>query len=183
MVERALWEREVASSSLVIPTTSRVRGRPQCQPYGSAIAKTSDAFSIRDRASGRRHHICRDCFGVYSRAYYAEHREAYRRHRRRNIARYRLRNKYFVIDFLATHPCIDCGEPDVAVLEFDHVLGRKRKAVAQLVLDAVSLNCLKAEIAKCVVRCANCHRRKTGSDLRWYKSRPEMSLGARGLTG
>ncbi len=168
-----------------------------CQAYGSppcdhrhmivcrecAIAKPTELFSIRDAASGRRHHICRECFGIYSRAYYASHREEYRLHRRRNIARYRLRNKFFVIDFLASHPCVDCGESDVAVLEFDHVSGRKRKAVAQLVLDAVSLRILQTEIEKCVVRCANCHRRKTGSDLRWYKSRPEMSLGARGLTG
>ncbi len=148
-----------------------------------AVEKPEEAFGFRDAAVGRRHYICRSCFGEYSRAYYARHREAYRAHRRRNIPRYRLRNKAFVIDYLSSHPCVDCGESDIAVLEFDHVLGEKRKAVAQLVLDAVALVALIAEIEKCLIRCANCHRRKTGSDLRWYKSCPEKVTRARGLNG
>jgi hypothetical protein len=29
---------------------------------------------------------------------------------------------------------------------------------------------LKAEIAKCQVRCANCHRRRTAAQFGWWRS-------------
>jgi hypothetical protein len=31
-------------------------------------------------------------------------------------------------------------------------------------------NRILAEIAKCQVRCANCHRRKTARDFKWFKT-------------
>jgi prophage maintenance system killer protein len=47
------------------------------------------------------------------------------------------------------------------VLEFDHVRGNKRSTVMTLVKNGYSLDVIQAEVAKCVVRCANCHKRKT----------------------
>lgn len=75
-------------------------------------------------------------------------------------------------DYLKTHPCIDCGEDDIIVLEFDHrnpdeksftiaSATSKRFVTPQIILD---------EIAKCDVRCANCHRRRTYVQLN-YKTR------------
>jgi hypothetical protein len=63
--------------------------------------------------------------------------------------------------------CVDCGTTDIRVLEFDHVRGVKVAAISNMMRDA-SFDRLKAEIAKCEVRCANCHaivtyRRKGGS--------------------
>lgn len=55
--------------------------------------------------------------------------------------------------------CIDCGyNKHPAALDFDHVRGKKRFEVSKI---KRSLKALKAEIAKCVVRCSNCHRIKT----------------------
>ncbi|MCA9900172.1 MAG: HNH endonuclease [Ardenticatenaceae bacterium] len=62
------------------------------------------------------------------------------------------------------HPCIECGEADPAVLEFDHVRGEKRSEVTKLMRDGYTLKIIQAEIEKCVVLCANCHKRKTYKD-------------------
>jgi hypothetical protein len=66
----------------------------------------------------------------------------------------------FVTNYLAAHPCVDCGEADVVVLDFDHVRGEKVGVVSVLIRKG-SLSAIKAEIEKCEVRCANCHRRVT----------------------
>lgn len=63
--------------------------------------------------------------------------------------------------YLLSHPCVDCGERDPVVLQFDHVIGIKRNAIANLVGNGTSLNSFILEVFKCVSRCANCHQRKT----------------------
>lgn len=71
----------------------------------------------------------------------------------------RIRNREIVEAYLRAHPCVDCGNDDIRVLEFDHVRGEKVAAVSKMALHlTVGLVKLKAEIAKCDIRCANCHR-------------------------
>lgn len=72
-------------------------------------------------------------------------------------------------DYLATHPCVDCGEADIVVLEFDHVRGEKEFNISEAVFQQVSEERLRAEIAKCDVRCANCHRRATAQRAGWRR--------------
>lgn len=57
-------------------------------------------------------------------------------------------------------PCTDCGGifPPPA-MEWDHVRGIKYKAVAAMLLH--SKDKILAEIAKCDLVCANCHRMRT----------------------
>ena len=56
--------------------------------------------------------------------------------------------------------CIDCGySKHAAALDFDHVHGDKLFEVSKAM--GRSLDVIKAEIAKCVVRCSNCHRIRT----------------------
>ena len=80
-------------------------------------------------------------------------------------------NRDFVRGYLAQHPCVDCGEGDPIVLEFDHVRDAKIDSVSALVANPTALNTVVAEIEKCEVRCANCHRRKTVMTHNHYKGR------------
>lgn len=57
------------------------------------------------------------------------------------------------------NPCVDCRENDVLVLQFDHVRGTKSFGIGGS-LGKVTDERLVAEIAKCDVRCANCHQRR-----------------------
>lgn len=68
----------------------------------------------------------------------------------------------YILNYLLAHPCIDCGERDPVVLEFDHRPGEvKRFNLAQSIRKNFSLASIKTEIEKCDVRCANCHIRMT----------------------
>lgn len=84
---------------------------------------------------------------------------------RLSIQEWRIRQKGLlhahILDHFSTHPCVDCGEDDKVVLEFDHVRGTKVANISKLISDSVSLEKMAAEIAKCDVRCCNCHRRAT----------------------
>lgn len=58
--------------------------------------------------------------------------------------------------------CEDCGgEYPAAAMDFDHVRGEKRAAVSQLVRYGYSTTAIQAEIDKCELVCANCHRLRT----------------------
>jgi hypothetical protein len=65
----------------------------------------------------------------------------------------------YLVEFFREHPCIDCGEIDPLVLEFDH-LGDKNFNIAHGLRDR-NWQTVLDEIAKCDVVCANCHRRRT----------------------
>ena len=66
---------------------------------------------------------------------------------------YRQSLRKYAWEYLSTHPCVDCGKSDPAVLEFDHV-GEKNKDVAVIIGQGSSLETLKREIDLCEVRCA-----------------------------
>jgi hypothetical protein len=78
--------------------------------------------------------------------------------RDRDTARQNLRLLY---EYLLAHPCVDCGESDTIVLEFDHVRGEKKHNVADVIRSGRKWQTIIKEIEKCEVRCANCHRRAT----------------------
>ena len=89
----------------------------------------------------------------------------YERRRRLNTEakrRAKIRTRLWLKEYLQAHPCVDCGEHDLRVLEFDHMKPEDKTAgVSRLAGNGASLARVQAEVAKCEVRCANCHRRRT----------------------
>jgi hypothetical protein len=125
-------------------------------------AKPVDQFNWRRKAKGQRDSMCRSCRAAYKQAHYAANRQQYIDNavrRRKHVARERMQ---MVVQHLRSHPCVDCGEDDVMVLEFDHHRGDKLFSIATGVADR-SLAALVNEMAKCEVVCANCHRRRTAT--------------------
>jgi len=78
-------------------------------------------------------------------------------------------NKRRLYAYLSSHPCVDCGEIDIRCLEFDRVRSNKAYNIATLIKNAASWSKIEAEIAKCEVRCANCHRIKTLERGKWWR--------------
>jgi hypothetical protein len=113
--------------------------------------------------------FCRECCKASNKKYYESNKR--KSHDRRNELRKKQRVlcKKLIWDYLEGHPCIDCGETDPVVLEFDHVNGIKSYNICNMRAQGYSLVTLMDEINKCVVRCANCHRRKTAKEQNWWK--------------
>jgi hypothetical protein len=80
------------------------------------------------------------------------------------------RNYELVYNYLLKHPCVDCGEPDPVVLEFDHVRGVKLFNIGMSM--GIARHRIEEEITKCDIRCTNCHLRRTimtSTNDKWYK--------------
>lgn len=105
-----------------------------------------------------------------ARKHYELNKEKIKNRTKLNNAEVLERNKNFVWDYLKTHECVDCGEKDPIVLEFDHKDTLTKKfSICDGVRRKMSLSSLLEEINKCEVRCANCHRRKTATQFNYYK--------------
>lgn len=112
--------------------------------------------------------FCRDCGKRRSRTYYSNNREKHvKKIYKRKLQQIAI-SRVFVLDYFKKHPCVDCGFDKPAALDFDHVRGKKRNLVSALINGGYSLKTIQTEIAKCEVRCANCHRLKTAKDFNWY---------------
>jgi len=130
---------------------------PGCCPAGVTLP-ASDFPRNRARRDGLGS-LCRRCKHETDRRYWRGNadrltplRASQKRVRRDDVRR-------LVTTHLRAHPCVDCGESDPVVLDFDHAQGRKSANVSALAADGYAWPIIAAEIAKCVVRCANCHRR------------------------
>jgi hypothetical protein len=112
---------------------------------------------------------CRECQRTDSKNYYDANRTRMRQQIIAARARRRALLQQFVIEYLTEHPCVDCGEADLIVLDFDHVRGVKEHNISDLIAQEKPLATLQAEITKCDVRCANCHRRRTFRERGSYR--------------
>lgn len=80
-----------------------------------------------------------------------------------NAQKYRQANMERLRNYLMSHPCVDCGEQDIVVLEFDHLPDFEKKfEIGRAVTSTTrSWSLIETEIAKCEVVCCNCHRRRS----------------------
>lgn len=132
--------------------------------------KPIEEFSFRFKEKEIRHVQCRECVRSTIKSHYTENRSYYLTKAQKRNNNYRELINTYIYQYLSQNPCVDCGESDVTVLEFDHRdRMTKIQAVSQLIRSQYPLEKIKEEISKCDVRCANCHRRKTAKEFNWFK--------------
>ncbi len=97
-----------------------------------------------------------------------EDRRAYDRKwsKKNHARRVKMNNKWrdkvllWFTEYKKTLKCAMCPESTTCCLEFHHKDPKKKDlAIAEGVHNGWSIKRLMAEIAKCVVLCANCHRK------------------------
>ncbi|MCW6007191.1 hypothetical protein K1W54_21885 [Micromonospora sp. CPCC 205371] len=76
-------------------------------------------------------------------------------------------NNRRLIEYLRSHPCVDCGETDIVVLDFDH---QRDKTMDINKMRSYAWTRVLAEIEKCEVVCANDHRRRTAAAQGWARA-------------
>jgi len=134
--------------------------------------KEDNEFNFKIKAINLRHKQCKDCTRLFVKNHYNRNKEYYLKKTHNRNFKIRLEVFDYIRQYLLKNPCVDCGESDITVLEFDHN-GRipKFKAVSSVIRHGYPLQKIKEEINKCDVRCANCHRRKTAKEFKWLKSK------------
>ncbi len=111
--------------------------------------------------SGRQLKICTVCFNAHYKSL-CKSEDALRRTAKEASKRARQRKEKVVLEHLQRSPCMDCGENNILVLEFDHRDPRKKLGnVGEMLAKGTSYERLEAEMDKCDVVCANCHRIRT----------------------
>ncbi len=111
---------------------------------------------------------CRECTRLFSKKHYKDNKEYYLKKARKRNEEFTPVLMRLVLDHFKENPCIDCGESDWRLLEFDHI-GDKKHNISEMIRAGYSPETLKKEIDKCEVRCVKCHRIKTIEQFGWYK--------------
>jgi len=119
-----------------------------------------------------------------NREYHARNSEQYAERYRANLFENRVRGaaltaqrrhqRYVLIDSLKSVPCLDCGITfPPCVMDFDHLDGDAKVSNVNRLVGSAPWDVVLAEIAKCALRCACCHRLKS-----WVSrtKRPEAKL-------
>lgn len=115
--------------------------------------KTVSKFGLNVRNCDGLQKYCRDCRKVSD-------KRSYDKRKKSILNTVRARKQKILLwfnEFKSQCRCIDCGNTDPRVLEFHHTRD-KRHHIASMVTQGYSIKSIQAEIAKCNVLCANCHR-------------------------
>lgn len=124
--------------------------------------KINDEFVVRK--NGHLNSWCKECVREGARKSYRENRlKCIKRGTDKN-----LKFRQHIYNYLKKHTCIDCGESNPIVLQFDHRdMIDKKYTISNM--KFMSIDVVDEEIKKCDVRCANCHLKRTAKQLNWYK--------------
>jgi hypothetical protein len=116
-------------------------------------------FAWRRRKRLQRDTFCRACRAAYGREHYEANRDRYIEQARVQKRALQRERTAYLIEYFKGHPCVECGEADPVVLEFDHL--RDKAFAIGPSLSRRSWQSILDEIEKCEVVCANCHRGRT----------------------
>lgn len=145
--------------------TSTDFGAPPGAPFLGFTLVVGATLSVMERLFGVSPYSARmpspsvELNRLYGARYRAKNREALNEKKRLYKADLRARNLAIIREG-KSQPCTDCRQTfHFAAMDFDHIGTDKISNVAHM--TTASVEALLAEIAKCEVVCANCHRIRT----------------------
>lgn len=127
------------------------------------------AIELFSKSSSKRDGLfvwCKPCMALYEKERY---HTGDRKRKEANKLKTLERNRDFIWNYLSEHPCIDCDNTDVRVLQFDHINPSEKVFNVSAMLWGYSQAMIQTEISKCVVRCSNCHIIRTNEQFGYWK--------------
>lgn len=125
------------------------------------VTKSIQEFNKHARKKDGLQPQCKKCSRNQSKKYYKTHTEEHRK----NIATRRVEKynafKSWIETIKLEYGCSLCGEKEPVCLDFHHLFN-KQIEISTLASRQWSWDRVEAEIEKCVVVCANCHRKIHG---------------------
>jgi hypothetical protein len=80
--------------------------------------------------------------------------------KKENDRKRRQRIKSWYLKILDTKYCISCGEKSIECLDWHHLdPSKKTNGVSRMVHDKMPIKTILQEMDKCIIVCANCHRK------------------------
>jgi hypothetical protein len=128
----------------------------------------------KDRSDGLQSH-CRDCNKKRSKKYYSDNKEKHYKIISERKSKVTQQNRQFVYNYVIENGCVDCGENTPECCDFDHVHGDKKANLSHMIHHGYSLSSILKEMSKCVIRCSNCHRKRTAKQFNWYANLKDTS--------
>lgn len=95
---------------------------------------------------------------AYDKAWYHKQSPEWKIRKQERAFNRRRKLQDLITSFKAHRGCLICKEDDPVVLDLHHT-AKKETAIANAIKQGWSIKRIKDEIAKCIVLCANCHRR------------------------
>ena len=129
----------------------------------------------KKRASGVQPY-CRPCQRDYQRENYENVRPSMLENIYENRRKRKTTIRLFLAEYYTANPCVDCGETDITVLDFDHLL-EKNFGINKAISDVIPIERIKAELEHGEVRCSNCHRKITAERTRNWRWRYQNGFG------
>jgi hypothetical protein len=143
-----------------------------CTACGNVLPGTREHFRPRSQvAGGGLESTCRTCARERARAY--EHAKRIRGiHKNPSPTKTRIRAR--INEIKLERGCADCGyRAHPAALDFDHLPGSEKRHPVAWLISRNRLEDALAEIEKCEVVCANCHRVRTATRQQYTGRKPK----------
>jgi hypothetical protein len=116
---------------------------------------TPENTFIRNRHPHKNAKVCRTCQRIWA---------------KKAKTKMMPKRKSWYYDILLNSFCLDCGESRPATLQWDHRdPSLKEFGISDAIRQGHSKKRILEEMAKCDVRCANCHAIRTAEQQGWYK--------------
>jgi len=119
------------------------------------IEKDDVEFAFRSRLTGTKHSQCDICRRITAKNSYIQNKDkilqkAIDRNRQNKIDAKEWKSKLY---------CVSCGENYIQCLDFHHLDPTKKDKNVSSLIGSYNIKSVISEASKCVVVCANCHRK------------------------